>query len=141
MYSFNAAGVPAGAWDGLTAVVTSEELLKHISGLESGKSPGHDGITTDLLKLACVEVSGAPLPDGPVSSACIAALLTFVNTTIRVGLVPKFLKEGVIVMVPKPGGGPTVADMRPITLLPRSENSPPVSLLPESWLSSTCTET
>jgi len=108
-YKWNAANVPAGTWDGLMAPTSREELIKHVEDLAGGKTPGHDGISTDLLKLAIL------LEDYP---SCTDAILEFVNATLRTGYVPPHLKKGVIVMVPKPGGSGDVDDMRPITLLP-----------------------
>jgi len=109
MYSRDPNVDPDTQWDSIMRLCDPAEILHMMSGIEHHKSPGKDGITTDILKLTSRE------PSSPV----LSFLVSLVNASLRTGCCPPTLKEGIIVMIPKPGApADDVSGMRPITLLP-----------------------
>ena len=116
MYSFNAKGLDVGVWDGLSAIAPVSETFEALSRASSGKAPGHDHISIDVLKICTGAREGGKLdPNNPT----LLILTALANTCLVNRVCPPTLKEGIIVMIPKPGKPPgEIANMRPITLLP-----------------------
>lgn len=109
MYARDPEVDPERQWDALMRACDAAELLDTLTESQGHKSPGFDGITIDALKL----IAGAP------SSPALLFLVSLVNACLRTGCCPPTLKDGIIVMIPKPGGPSNdVSGMRPITLLP-----------------------
>ena len=113
-YSRDAKGIHSDTWDGLMACTNREELWALLRGAEGEKAPGHDGVGIDLLKIGI----GTFMEHAPEECALLSVLVCLVNTILQTGCCPAFSKEGIIVMIPKPGARSDVCDMRPITLLP-----------------------
>ena len=116
MYSWNAKGIDGSVWGSLLESVDPRAIYDIIASTDGGKSPGHDGVTMDLLKLAIGLFPGS----GRVFERCalLDVLVALVNLTVRTGVVPLSSTVGEIVLVPKPGSSSTdPSDMRPITLL------------------------
>src|SRR5690242_3804140 len=51
MYNRQAKGIEEGTWQGLMSPVDRKELLDTIVRLDKNKAAGHDGVSSDLLKL------------------------------------------------------------------------------------------
>lgn len=86
-----------------TSAVTGREVAREISRLYSGRAPGPDGISTDMLKHAPFRLA-----------VVLAELFTL---SLEVGYVPKRWKQTYVRMLPKPGKVLTrPVDFRPIAL-------------------------
>jgi hypothetical protein len=112
MFCRSAKNIPACAYSELLNPVSPGELWDCLRSTDGGKSPGHDSVGIDLLKVIC------RWDDGEDAPPCLLALLTIVNASLRLGYTPKPLREGWITMLPKQGKiSNVVTDMRPITVL------------------------
>jgi exonuclease III len=112
MFSRDSKDISHSLYETLMSHVSLGELSDSLARSCSGKSPGCDGISIDLLKLTCLWRTGEEPP------ACLKILLLIVNSSLSLGYTPTPLREGWITMVPKPGKiSSNVADMRPITVL------------------------
>ena len=94
---------------------TPEEIWKTVRDAGAHKTPGHDGISIDLLKIL-LRTDRKTMPDSPT----LHLLTSYVNAAIRSGVVATALKRGIIVMIPKSKGAADVTQMRPLTLLPET---------------------
>jgi len=109
-YRWRAKGIDPATWSPLVRAIDRRGIYDVIVSTDSGKSPGHDGISMDLLRLLV----------GPTFRCCplLDVLVSLVNATIRTGIVPDRHVLGEIVLIPKPGSSSVdPSDMRPITLL------------------------
>eukprot|EP00745_Piridium_sociabile_P008087 TRINITY_DN15399_c0_g1_i2.p2 TRINITY_DN15399_c0_g1~~TRINITY_DN15399_c0_g1_i2.p2 ORF type:complete len:332 (-),score=66.49 TRINITY_DN15399_c0_g1_i2:1966-2961(-) len=98
---------PTPEWTPSVEAFTEEEILTVINSLPSRKSPGADGVTYDTVKHQKKRLC-------PV----IRAIANICLTNRRV---PADWKHGIITLIPKKNGDPTVVDdWRPISLLPTS---------------------
>lgn len=85
-------------------VFTPNEIVRIIKELKPGKSPGHDLVTTTMIK---------HLPHCMIQSIC-----QLFNAIAKFGYFPKQWKKSIIIMIPKPGKDKTSpASYRPISLL------------------------
>ena len=94
-----------------------DEMLSCLRSTGSGKAPGFDLVSVDLLRIICDD--GLCL-DPLVKGISASVLLMLCNASMALGVVPRHAKTGIICMIPKGGAGGTVSDvedMRPITLL------------------------
>ena len=80
-----------------------EELVMAVEGAAAAKSPGLDGLSYELYKHILPLV-------GP-------QLLAALNEMLETGLLQPSLRQGVVRLLPKVGGVPMAAQLRPITLL------------------------
>jgi hypothetical protein len=115
---FSNKGIPCDRYDSLMRHVTAPELHSLIKRLKSGKSPGFDGISADILKLIC---EWDPNSDnGMDPPPYLVALTVIINSGLSLGHTPDSFRMGWITMVPKSSGDKlsrNVKDMRPITVL------------------------
>lgn len=89
--------------DVVTRPVSPAEVRAELRRLHSGKAPGPDGLSSDLLRHC---------PDSATS--VLAALF---SASLRLGYFPRRWRHGLVRMLPKPGRPHTSAtDFRPITL-------------------------
>lgn len=90
--------------DNLDAPITTDELLKALKSLQSGKSPGPDGIPVEFYKQYAEELTGK-----------LQAMLTEAQ---QLETLPYSLSEAVIVVIPKPGKDSSLcSSYRPISLI------------------------
>ena len=81
-----------------------EEIMKVIKKLGSRKSPGHDGIKSDLVKQVAEEIS---LP-----------LKIILNILLHTGSVPDDLKIGKIAPIYKKDNPELFSNYRPVSIIP-----------------------
>ena len=94
-------------WDKLLDPITTEETLDTINNLPSGKAPGGNGITYDIIKLLFSK-----------NEINLAALTQLLNYSIKTGLFPRNGSKGIITLLPKiHSWSGQLAKTRPITLL------------------------
>ena len=115
-YSRDTAKDPDVEWP-IMSPCAADELCRVLSAVGSGKSPGHDGILMDILRIgtgALGDMTTRP------TGALTLILTEIVNASLLHSICPLTFKQGIIVMIPKPDapGSDNVSDMRPITLLP-----------------------
>jgi hypothetical protein len=84
--------------------VSVEELEKIVSSLKSGKSPGHDGLSSHLVKSIFKEIS--------------KVLVYLINLSISTGVFPYALKESIVIPIHKKGVSTCCSNFRPISLVP-----------------------
>jgi hypothetical protein len=116
IYSRGAKGVSQSLYADLMAPMTMGEVLNNIQKADGGKSPGTDGCSIDLFKLAVDESRIGRAP------ATLEVLVRLANVSLRLEHMPALLKEGVVTLVPKVKADGSFSceagEMRPITLLP-----------------------
>ena len=83
--------------------ILESEVEIAIKEMKSGKPPGNDKITTELL-VACKELS--------IKKLCILA-----NKIYRTGVIPKQMKESVFIPLPKKGDLLECGNYRLISLM------------------------
>lgn len=117
-FARTAKGVGPEVFKDVPADTTEQELWESLKRAPSGKAPGEDDISVDLLKIL-VETHQ---PTCPEDNIVLRLLVAITNASLRTGVVLPELKAGVIVLLPKvkPDGSFSVEpdEMRPITLLP-----------------------
>lgn len=84
-------------------MATDEDIKRLIHKLDDNKSPGADKIRAKDVKYACTAI--AP------------AIKNLINSSIRTGQYPDFLKLGIIRPIYKKGDHTTYSNYRPITIL------------------------
>lgn len=88
----------------LTRPTTRREIKQIIKEMKNGKAPGKSGINKVML---------INLPD-----IAYDRYVDIINLTLSLGYFPVVLKNGVIILIPKPGKDPKIpTNYRPITLL------------------------
>ncbi|MCW2763483.1 MAG: hypothetical protein JWR85_3684, partial [Marmoricola sp.] len=108
--------IPNSAFANVIGKVKPSEVIESIEKTSSGIAPGWDSISIDLLKVLAIR----PAPGHSVSTF-VDLLTLIINAGFVCKEIPKPLKHGVIVMIPKGGSDIAQSDvdnMRPITLLP-----------------------
>ena len=105
MYSDNARK-PGGAelFQSIMRPAEVDEMLSCLRRTGSGKSPGFDLVSVDLLKIVC-EDSFAKEAERGISASVVLSLC---NKSLSLGVVPKHAKTGVICMIPKGAIGGTI---------------------------------
>ena len=98
------------------------EVIRAIRACGGGKSPGHDGVSIDLLKALLPDKPQPPAKESEalLNTVPIAdALSEITGLSFLLGRMTDHATKGQIVMIPKgPIDGPLdVTEMRPITLL------------------------
>ena len=84
--------------------ITVEELGKTLMRMKNGTSPGSDGFTVEFYKFFWADLK--------------SFFITMCEHCLRKGSVSKTMKEGIVVLLPKPGKpSELVQSYRPITLL------------------------
>jgi hypothetical protein len=95
-------------WDNLFDLVSTDEILKTIEDLPSGKSPGNNGITYEVIKTLF----------SPENKANLDALSRTLNISMQTGLFPSKASHGIIALLPKIHNWSGQLDKtRPIALL------------------------
>jgi hypothetical protein len=89
--------------DMLEAPFTYGELAEAVRQAANGRSPGLDGLPYELYKVVLPQV-GPPLLDA-------------LNGMLEAGELEPSLRRGVVRLIPKKAGTPSVDQLRPITLL------------------------
>ena len=92
MYSRDAKSIDADVWSPLMNLTDGEEIFDIIKGISAGKSPGHDGITADLLRIAVGIRPGVSGGQVFRDSHCLQLLVSLVNAAIRTGACPALHK-------------------------------------------------
>jgi hypothetical protein len=119
-YKQNALNLPIDFWNHLCDPPEIEEVLSTLRNCSHDTSPGYDGISTDLLRLATNTYLYEPnkRQDEPTTIALF--LKAYLATTFRLATLAPSLREGLISLLPKPNQPPKLAAnlRRPITLLP-----------------------
>jgi hypothetical protein len=125
-------------WGDIMGAISMQDLLDAVKRVETGKSPGHDRLSVDMLKYLFWGKEGPDMSRLDISwdhksqhwvdaqslqaNAAARVVLLLCNATVALGQVPTGMKLGEIVYLPKmsASGVPSidVEDMRPITLLP-----------------------
>ena len=82
--------------------ITRAEVWRELRKLKNGKSPGSDGITNEIMKIAGREI--------------IDYLVTLFNTTIRLGRIPEEWKTAIVVPIFKGGKRDQACNYRPVSL-------------------------
>ena len=89
--------------DDLVCTVSEHEIERHLKRCRSGKAPGPDGVTVELLRLAPWTV--------------LSRLAALFSASLALGFVPRRWKRGITRMLPKPGKDHALCSShRPITL-------------------------
>jgi exonuclease III len=116
IYSREAKGVSQSLYADLMCPMTTGEVLCTIQKADGGKSPGTDGCSIDLFKLAVDESRIGHAPN------TLELLVRLANVSLLLEHTPALLKEGVVTLVPKVKADGSFSceagEMRPITLLP-----------------------
>ena len=97
-----------GKFDTIMRPATTDEVWRRLRGCNSDTSPGHDEVTTNMLKLCCDfrVLKGSldnalPVPMRAPTTPVLEAVTALVNMSFRLAHVGDFLKHGLITMVPK----------------------------------------
>ena len=93
-YKWNAKGVHKSIWDPLIAPFTPDEILSALNG--PPKAPGFDGVTNEVLKLACKSDPKCP----NLGSKHITKIS---NLWFSTGICPKLCSIGKMQLIPKTG--------------------------------------
>jgi hypothetical protein len=115
MFNPSTKNIPSDRYTSLTRAASHAEIHSLVMKSNSGKSPGWDGISVEMMKLLCEWD-----PDNLDPPPFLKALTILVNSCLILGHTPKSLRMGWITMVPKGGGDKlsrNVTNMRPITIL------------------------
>jgi hypothetical protein len=119
-YEQNALNLPQDFWNQLCDPPEIEEILSTLRHCSHDTSPGYDGISTDLLRLATntYNYEIKQRQDEPTPIAIF--LKAYLATTFRLATLAPSLREGLISLLPKHNQPPKLAAnlRRPITLLP-----------------------
>ena len=83
--------------------VTENEIINIISSLKNTKSKGHDGISSNLLKLIHKEIS--------------KPLAHVINLSFQTGKVPSLFKVAVVTPIYKSGDKRSIGNYRPISVI------------------------
>lgn len=83
--------------------ITENDVIKHISTLKSGSSPGHDGISADIIKHTHTEI--------------VTPLTHIINRTFETGIVPSHFKISIVTPIHKAGSKKQIQNYRPISLI------------------------
>lgn len=90
--------------DKLDAPITSLEILRALKSMQTGKTPGPDGIPVEFYK--------------QYASELVDKLQVLFSESSRRGKLPDTMSEALIVVIPKPTKDPTLcSSYRPISLL------------------------
>lgn len=89
----------------LEGSITKEEVMKALTLLASGKSPGHDGFLMEFFKTFIPKL--------------IEPMISMFNYAIETGRFPESLEQALIIVLLKPGKDPKLcSSYRPISILP-----------------------
>jgi len=116
-YKWNAKGVHKSIWDPLIAPFTPDEILSALNG--PPKAPGFDGVTNEVLKLACKSDPKCP-------NLVLKHITKISNLWYSTGICPKLCSIGKMQLIPKTGKkDPTkYTSQRPLTLQPEEAKVP-----------------
>lgn len=83
--------------------IKESELIKHISTLKNNCTPGHDNITSKLIKQTHKEI--------------LKPLLYIINLIFETGIVPKHFKYSIVTPIYKSGTKSCISNYRPISVI------------------------
>ena len=84
--------------------IDNTETLRIIKNIKTSHSRGHDGISSELLKLIAGDIS-----------KCITLII---NQSLYAGIIPDKLKIAKVTPIHKKGGSKLITNYRPISVLP-----------------------
>ena len=97
----------------LNSTITSEEVLKHLKLLNNGRSPGHNGLPSELLRYAIPHAT----PECPSPQHKLVQPLTcLLNMYFSSGHIPESLNHSLITPVYKKGDKTDTSNYRPIAV-------------------------
>ena len=114
LYKRSAKGIPDSTWDPLMKPVFPAEVLSIIRESGLGKAAGHDGVSSDLIKLLTDAADQRP-------TELLEIITILINVALESGQSLESWRKAIVTMIPKrkEDGSFTslVSEMRPISVL------------------------